>query len=183
MKSIEKDWNTKKVTGDVEKLLSNYDDGELFVEKKISENFSFDDNKIKTASYDVDQGFGLRVVNSDSSGFAHSSELSYNSFKIALEAVRSIKKSSIKRVILPKKTNNKLYSDKNPIDQKSFKSKIDLLQKINSYARNLDSNVNQVSVSLAGNYQQVEIYKQNGEIFYDYRPLVRLNVTVSVKKK
>ena len=182
MKSIEKDWNTKKVTSDVEKLLSNYDDGELFVEKKISENFSFDDNKIKTASYDVDQGFGLRVVNSDSSGFAHSSELSYNSFKTALEAVKSIKKSSIKGIVLPKKTNNKLYSDKNPIDQKSFKSKIDLLQKINSYARNLDSSVNQVSVSLAGNYQQIEIYKQNGEIFYDYRPLVRLNVTVSVKK-
>ena len=182
MERIEKEWKTKKVTEEIEHLISDFDDGELFIEKKISENFSFDDNKIKTASYDIDQGFGLRVVNSESSGFAHSSELTHDSLKEAIKAVNSIKKSKNTYVKLPKKTNKKLYSDKNPIDQKSFKSKIDLLQRINDYARNLDSNVNQVSVSLAGNYQQIEIIKQKGDFFSDYRPLVRLNVTVSVKK-
>ena len=91
------------------------------------------------ASYDIDQGFGLRVVNSESSGFAHSSELTHDSLKEAIKAVNSIKKSKNTYVKLPKKTNKKLYSDKNPIDQKSFKSKIDLLQRINDYARNLDT--------------------------------------------
>ena len=182
MKSIKKEWNKQKVSDEIGCLLSNYDDGELFVEKKISENFSFDDNKVKTASYDVDQGFGLRVVSEDSSGFAHSSDLSYGSLKNAIKAVNSLKKTSQNSLILPKKTNIKLYSDSNPIDEKSFKSKIDLLQKINAYARSLDANVNQVSISIAANYQQVEILKQKGAFYRDFRPLVRLNIAVSVKK-
>ena len=58
MKLIKTNWEDKKVTNDVDKLMSSYDDGELFIEEVYSENILLDDNKIKSASYDNDKGFG-----------------------------------------------------------------------------------------------------------------------------
>ena len=71
----------------------------------------------------------------------------------------------------------------NPLNLITLKLKIDLLEKINKYARKLDNSVKQVSVSLNGNFQNIEIIKEGGNFFYDSRPLVRMNVTVSVEKK
>ncbi len=59
MKLIKTNWEDKKITHDVDKLMSSYDDGELFIEEVYSENILLDDNKIKSASYDNDKGFGL----------------------------------------------------------------------------------------------------------------------------
>ena len=75
MKRINKKWDNKKITSQIAELLNNYDDGELFVEEVFSENISYDDNKIKNASFDQDRGFGIRTVLGDSSNFFHSSNL------------------------------------------------------------------------------------------------------------
>ena len=75
MKLIKTNWEDKKITQDVDKLMSSYEDGELFIEEVYSENILLDDNKIKSASYDNDKGFGLRAVNEDVIKFFHSSEL------------------------------------------------------------------------------------------------------------
>ena len=68
----------------MDKLISIHDDGELFIEEVYSENILLDDNKIKSASYDNDKGFGLRAVNEDKIKFFHSSQLDEQSFKKAL---------------------------------------------------------------------------------------------------
>ena len=184
MNKIIKDWNDKKVVSMINDTLNKYDDGELFVENRISENFSYNNNKVKSASYNIDQGFGLRTVSLDSSGFAHSSELTYEALLKSIEAVKSIKKSGKKvSLIMPTRTNRALYTNKNPIELKSFKSKINLLEKINKYARNLSNKVHEVSISLAGNYQNIEILKKDSQLYNDFRPLVRLNINITVKNR
>ena len=182
MNKIEKHWSTEKSAKLVDETLSSYDDGELFVEKTVSENLIFDDNKIKNASFDEEKGFGLRVVKDDSIGFSHSSELTDASLLKAVNAVKTLENGSNSKNTIPKKTNNTLYSDENPIQLVEFKSKINLLENINSYARSKDLRVKQVSITLAANYQNIEIYKERGITFYDSRPLVRLNVNVSIER-
>ena len=182
MNKIEKHWSTEKSAKLVDETLSSYDDGELFVEKTVSENLIFDDNKIKNASFDEEKGFGLRVVKDDSIGFSHSSELTDASLLKAVNAVKTLENGSNSKNTIPKKTNNTLYSDENPIQLVEFKSKINLLENINSYARSKDLRVKQVSITLAANYQNIEIYKEGGITFNDSRPLVRLNVNVSIER-
>ena len=87
MKLIKTNWEDKKITNEVDKLISHYDDGELFIEEVYSENILLDDNKIKSASFDNDKGFGLRAVNKDKIKFFHSSQLDEQSFKRAIKSI------------------------------------------------------------------------------------------------
>ena len=183
MKKIKKLWSEKKTNLLVDKTISQYDDGELFVEKTVSENLLFDDNKLKNASFDEDKGFGLRVIKNDSVGFAHSSELTEDSLNRAAEAVKTLENGKKIKNYPPKKTNRDLYSNQNPLNTIGFKSKVSLLKKINQYARSKDQRVKQVSITLAGNYQNIEVTRGDGVFYSDTRPLVRLNVNVSVEGK
>ena len=183
MKSLDNNLDPKLLSSLVDKTVSHYDDGELFIEKTVSEHFSYDNNKLKTASFDTEQGFGLRVINGDKTGFSHSTDLNIDSIKNSIRAVKSVKSGKNIFLALPQQTNKKLYSDSNPIELKEFRSKVSLLEKINAYARKLGNNVSQVSITLAGNYQKVQIFKINGQIYTDSRPLVRLNVSLTVKNK
>ena len=161
--------------------LNGADDGELYLEYTQSEAFVFDDNRLKTATYDIAQGFGLRAVCGESSGYAHSSELTEEALKRAASAVGAVK--SGKGGVFadgPPRTNIKLYPDENPLDALSFETKVKLLEDINAYARDKDPRVRQVSASLAGEWSMVEILRAGGELIRDIRPLVRLMVEESV---
>ncbi len=184
MKQIKKNWDEKVVQSLIEKNLVNYDDGELFIEEVFSENILFDDNKIKNASFDHDKGFGLRGVTGDSVNFTHNSELTEDAVKSAIKFLKIPSKKSPKNVRLSiPKSNVSLYTHKNPISTVSLKDKISFLKKINDYARDIDSTVKEVSVSLNGNHQNIEVLTKDGNTFYDSRPLVRLNINISVEKK
>ena len=164
----------------VEDALGGADDGELYLEYVQSEAFVFDDNRLKTASFNVEQGFGLRAVIGESTGYAHASELSEAALKRAGEAVQAVKtRKSGKFADGPARTNARLYPDLNPLDEMPFEAKTKLLEEINEYARAKDSRVRQVSCSLTGEWSAVEIMRPGGEIVRDFRPLVRLNVAVT----
>src|SRR5215469_3041095 len=81
--------------GRVQKLvddsLKGTDDGEMFLEYRQSESFAFDDGRLKAASYDTTQGFGLRAVAGEATGYAHASELSEDAMKRAASAVGVVK--------------------------------------------------------------------------------------------
>ncbi len=183
MKLIDTNWDKKIISKEIDKLLSTYDDGELFVEEVFSENILLDDNKIKSSTFDNDKGFGIRTVKKDEIKFYHNSEVNEDTLKKGIKLIktnRSINTEKLNKRII--KTNKNLYDNTNPLNQKSLKQKIDLLEKINSYARKLDSSVKQVSASINGNFQNVEIVKLGGNTFYDSRPLVRMNVSISIEK-
>ena len=116
--------------------------------------------------------------------YSHSNEISNKSLKSSSENLKSSHKSNIGSYNSDiKKTNQKFYSDVDPIETKSLSSKIELLNKINEYARSKDSSVKQVTASFLGEKKDIEILRSGGELLKDTRPLVRINVSVMVEKK
>ncbi len=161
-----------------EDALINSDDGELFLEYCQSENLVFDDGQLRTASFDVNQGFGLRAVCGETSAYAHSAELSQAALARAADTVRAIQSGSGDVSAAPPRTNISLYSDDNPVQAMAFEDKVRLLQEVDGFARNLDDRVRQVTVSLSGEWQAVDIIRPGGHTVSDRRPLVRFNVSV-----
>ncbi len=162
-----------------DEALHGLDDGEMFMEYRLSEGINFDDGHLKSASYDTCQGFGLRALAGQSTGFAHSSELSMDAIRRASAAVQAIKAGHKgEKDLAPRRTNQALYDDTNPLESPEFDTKIQLLAEIDAYARSKDSRVRQVSVSLLGEWQAVKIFRTDGIEINDVRPLVRLNISV-----
>jgi TldD protein len=161
--------------------LHGMDDGELFLEYCQSESVALDDGRIKTATFETTQGFGLRGVSGEAAGYAHASELSEDAIKRAGETVRAVKSGTGGVFAAPPPgTNRSLYTDINPLARVDFTAKTSLLQEIDAYARAKDPRVRQVMASLIGVWQAVEILRPDGNRVGDIRPLVRLNVAVVV---
>ncbi len=159
--------------------LEGADDGELFLEYRQSEMLVFDNGRLKQATYDTAQGFGLRAVKDEAVGYAHASDLSEEALARAADAVRAVKGGySGHYAAAPGRTNRRLYGDENPLAIPSFETKVRLLESIDAYARAKDPRVRQVSVSFGGTWQVVEILRSDGEIYRDVRPLVRVNVSI-----
>jgi len=161
--------------------LNGADDGELYLEFAQSEGLVFDNGRLKSASYDTNQGFGLRAVAGEAAGYAHSSDISEAAIKRAAEAVQAVKRGYAGTyAAAPQGTNRTLYSDESPLGAPSFAEKVKLLERIDAYARGKDPRVRQVTASLGGSYQVVEILRADGRLVRDVRPLVRVSVSVVV---
>ena len=159
------------------------DDGELFLESSQSEALVFDDGRVKTASFDSAQGFGLRAVRGDVAGYAHSTEISEKAIKRAVETARlAVGEGGGTLADAPTGTNRRLYTDVDPITSASFVSKIDILAEIDAFTRSLDPRVVQVTASISASLQQVEILRPEGTHLRDVRPMTRLNVGVIVEQ-
>src|SRR5215831_5427728 len=159
--------------------LEGADDGELYLEYAQSEMLVFDNGRLKQATYNTDQGFGLRAVKDEAVGYAHSSDLSEAALARAAEAVRAVKGGYGGAYAEPPgRTNVRLYGDDNPLGAPAFETKVRLLEEIDAYARAKDPRVRQVTASVAASWQVIEILRADGEAFRDVRPLVRVNVAV-----
>ncbi|MCW1840951.1 metalloprotease TldD [Prosthecomicrobium hirschii] len=157
------------------------DDGELFLEYRQSEALVFDNGRLKSANFDTTQGFGLRSVVGEAAGFAHSGEVSEAALRRAADAVKAVRGGySGSYAAAPPRTNVRLYGEENPLVAPSFEEKAKLLAEIDAFARARDPRVRQVTVSLAGSWQVVEILRADGHRVRDVRPLVRFNVNIVV---
>ena len=165
----------------VDQALTGMDDGELFIESSLSESLAFDDGRLKRASYDATEGFGLRGVSGEATGYAHATNMSEQSLKGAVDVVRAVKTGQSGQLALsPTRPNRPLYAADNPIDAMAFAQKVALLQDIDAYSRAADSKVVQVSAGLAAETRNITILRAGGETVRDSRPLVRLNVQVTM---
>lgn len=163
--------------------LKGADDGELYLEYCQSEGISLDDGHIRSASFDTAQGFGLRAISGEAIGYSHASDLSEEAMKRAAETVQAVRSGKGGTMAAPPSgTNRALYTDENPLGAFSFEDKVKLLSEIDAYARSKDPLVKQVSASIAGEWQAVQIIRADGKRVADIRPLVRLNVSVTVGK-
>jgi len=161
--------------------LDGADDGELFLEYRQSEGLTFDDGRLKNASFDTAQGFGLRAISGEAAGYAHASELSEAALKRASETVSAVSRGhSGIAAERPQGTNLQLYTDDNPIAAIPFAEKVALLERIDAFARGRDPRVQQVSATVLGSWQAVQIVRADGSRMADVRPLVRLQVSVTV---
>ncbi|MEM0909307.1 MAG: metallopeptidase TldD-related protein, partial [Pseudomonadota bacterium] len=168
-------------TDRVGEALQGADDGELFVEHRVSESLVFDDGTMKSAAFNVSDGFGLRAVAGETSAVAHSSEVSEAALSRAV-ATASMAGRGHEGVadVAPQGTNHARYHDIDPVAEPAFGDKVSLLDEINAYARDKDNRVAQVSISLAAERQVVNILRADGQRLADVRPLVRFSVNVMV---
>jgi TldD protein len=159
------------------------DDGEIFVERTRSESFVWDDGRLKSAAFDTEQGFGLRVVAGEAAGYAHASELSEAAISRAASAAAAVKRGYQGSLAMgPTPANRRLYAPVDPTDAPSFTHKTGLLAEIDAWVRARDPRVVQVNVSLAGSHREIDILRPDGVHFAEIRPLVRVNISVTLEK-
>src|ERR1700751_4221361 len=165
----------------VAESLAGMDDGELYLEYSQSESLALDDGRIKSATFDTTQGFGLRAVADEAAGYAHASELSEAAIRRAAATVRAVA-SGYSGIMAapPVGTNRLLYTDQNPLGLVDLGTKTRLLAEIDAYARSRDPRVRQVMASLSGVWQAGQITRPDGRRVADIRPLVRLSVAIVV---
>ncbi len=175
------DLDETRVRAIVSETLDGCEDGELYLEYAQSESFAFDDGRLKKASFDTSRGFGLRGVAGESTGYAHSSDLSEEAIKRAAQTVSAVRRG-FSGVMdgPPQQTNQRLYAPANPLDEVEFDRKVNFLAEIDAYVRSKDERVRQVSAALSGEWSVVYILRSDGTPACDIRPLVRLDISVVV---
>ena len=140
----------------------------------------FDNGRLKSASFDTNQGFGLRAVAGEAAGYAHSGEISEPAIKRAADAVQAVKAGHKGTYAEPPRgTNASLYGDESPLGSPTFAEKVKLLETIDAQPARR-TRVRQVTASLGGSYEEIEIVRADGTRVRDVRPLVRVNVSVVV---
>jgi len=177
------DFTAEDVAPVLQDTMAGADDGELFLETASSESLLFDDGRLKSANFDTSRGFGLRCVSGEAFGYAHSSDPTLDAVKRAAETASAVKRGAPGTLAPPPAgTNRKLYDAVDPVSEPSFEVKSALLQEIDAYCRAKDPSVVQVSTSIAGSHRAISVIRADGDMKSDVRPLVRVNVSVTVER-
>ncbi|HKX37683.1 MAG TPA: metalloprotease TldD [Burkholderiales bacterium] len=157
------------------------DYADLYFQYARSEGWSLEEGIVKSASFNIEQGVGVRAVSGDKTAFAYSDEISFDALTDAAKATRAIASAGQiqkTKVSTGKKLPVPLYQALDPIASLPSDAKVRLLEKLEKMCRALDPRVTQVMASLAGEYEVVLIARADGGIAADVRPLVRLSVQV-----
>src|SRR5512135_285490 len=160
------------------------DDADLYFQYTRSEAWSLEEGQVKSGSFNIDQGVGVRAVSGEKSAFAYSDEIAYPALEQAAKAARSITSVGGSGRIgsgMPV-TGNRLYLPMDPLATLVEADKVALLHRLEQYARALDPRVTQVMASLAGEYEVVYIARLDGHRAADVRPLVRVSLQVIVEQ-
>jgi TldD protein len=168
----------QKVFGSIMTHAVDYAD--LYFQYSRSEAWSLEEGMVKSGSFDIDQGVGVRAVSGEKTAFAYSDEINLEALESAAGATRAIARAGADGRMPAVRSGNarKLYLPNDPIASLSDDAKIALLEKLERYARKLDPRVSQVMASLAGEFEVVLIARNDGFVGADVRPLVRLSVNV-----
>ena len=157
------------------------DYADLYFQYARSEGWGLEEGIVKSGSFAIEQGVGVRAVAGDKTAFAYSDEISYDALQDAARATRAIASAGQvhKTKITPRrKLPVPLYRSVDPIGSLASEAKVALLEKLERKCRALDPRVTQVMASLGGEYEVVLIARADGAIAADVRPLVRLSVQV-----
>jgi TldD protein len=155
------------------------DYADLYFQYSRSEGWSLEEGIVKTASFNIEQGVGVRAVSGDKTAFAYSDEISYDALQDAAKATRAIASAGQSRKTKVSRRNvpSPLYRSIDPIASLPSEAKVKLLEQLEKKCRALDPRITQVMASLGGEYEVVLIARADG-LAADVRPLVRLSVQV-----
>ncbi len=158
------------------------DDADLYFQYTRSEGWSLEEGIVKTGSFSIDQGVGVRAVSGEKTAFAYSDDISNASLLDAARTVRAIsaasKNAKVKSAVSKISKSRTLYKVLDPISTLDSTAKVGLLNKVEKLARAKDPRVAQVMAGLASEYDVVMVARADGTLAADVRPLVRLSVTV-----
>jgi TldD protein len=172
---------------DIQKIMNQLlsvpvDAADIYFQTSHSESWVMEGGIIKEGSHNIEQGAGVRAVAGEKTGFAYSDRIE---LPVLLEAAHNVKaivrQGQEAQVGLPKTTNwPRYYAMANPLKSLGDQEKIDLLRKVDSETRKLDSRIEEVIVSMVGVHESILVASQDGSLAADIRPLVRMNVSVIV---
>ena len=166
------------------KLLAHkVDYSDLYFQYGRAESWSLEEGIVKSGSFNIEQGVGVRVVSGEKTAFAYSDDISLSALESAALTTRAIaRQGGTKTVPLSRASSNwNLYLPHDPIASLKDADKVALLGRLERYARALDSRVTQVIAGLAGEYEVVLVARSDGLLNADIRPLVRLSLQVIVE--
>lgn len=156
------------------------DAGDLYFQNASREVWALEDGRVRNASHSVEQGVGVRAISGEKTGFAYADDLVLPSLMQASSAARAIARhgSSGSVAAWDRKSPGALYQPMDPKDSMAADEKVELLRKVDAYARSLDTRVSQVMVNLAASHETILVAAADGDLAGDIRPLVRMSVTV-----
>jgi len=179
--------------GDIEKIMgrllsSPVDAADIYFQSSHFESWVMEGGIIKEGSHSIEQGAGVRAVCGEKTGFAYSDRIE---LPVLLEAANNVKAIVRQgqdadplhcKIITKAAAWPKYYATQNPLKSLEDQQKIDLLRRVDSETRKLDSRIEEVIVSLVGVHEHILVARQDGSLVADVRPLVRMNVTVIVEQ-
>ena len=160
------------------------DDADLYFQYSRSEAWSLEEGRVKSGSFNIDQGVGVRAVVGDKTAFAYSDDIRLPAIEDAARTARAIAANGGSGSIKAQTevAGRKLYVPLDPLASLTEADKVALLHRVEDYARKLDPRVSQVIASLAGEYEVIYVARLDGRIAADVRPLVRVSLQVIVEQ-
>jgi TldD protein len=161
-------------------LAHRVDYADLYFQYSRSEGWSLEEGIVKSGSFNIDQGVGVRAVTGEKTAFAYSDEISFAALEDAAGATRAIaRQGAAKRAQVPARASaRRLYKPLDPLASLDDAAKVRLLERVEAYARKADPRVIQVMANLGGEYEVMLVARSDGVTAADVRPLVRVSVTV-----
>ncbi len=158
------------------------DDADLYFQYTRSEGWSLEEGIVKSGSFGIDQGVGVRAIAGEKTAFAYSDDISEAALLDAARTVRTIAAAGQSRRVKVGGTHvvgsRTLYPAIDPIASLDSAAKVALLEDIEKRARAKDPRVKQVMAGLGCEYDVVMIARADGTLAADVRPLIRLSLTV-----
>ncbi|MHB0926511.1 MAG: metalloprotease TldD [Gallionellaceae bacterium] len=164
-------------------LAHRLDYADLYFQYSRAESWSLEEGIVKSGSFNIDQGVGVRAVSGEKTAFAYSDDISMNALESAAQATRAIAKQGGTQTVpvIHHGSRREIYLPHDPIASLKDADKVALLERLEGYARALDPRVVQVMAGLAGEYEVVMVARSDGLLNADIRPLVRLSLQVIIE--
>jgi TldD protein len=160
------------------------DFGELYFQRRVREAWSLEDGTVKTGSWDVDQGVGVRAIAGAGTGFAYADAITLPALIDAADSARAISRQASRGQVrlAPAIQTPERYLTADPTREGQSADRVELLRTIDAYVRSLDPRVSQVSVNIAGSHEAILVAASDGTLAGDVRPLVRLDIRVLMEE-
>ena len=161
------------------------DYADLYFQYSRSESWGLEEGQVKSGNFSIDQGVGVRAVSGEKTAFAYSDDIHLPALRQAADVTRAIAAvgseqatQAVTRIEAPQ-----LYIPQDPIASLSADAKVNLLERLESFARKADPRISQVMASIAGEYEVVMVARHDGMMAADVRPLVRLSIQVIAEQE
>lgn len=159
------------------------DFADIYLQSSMHESWVLEDGIIKSGSFHIEAGLGVRAIHGDKTGFAYADEISLSALNKAAAAARGISQAGQAKQlqVVQRAQAIERYTSINPLNLPE-QAKIDLLRAIDEYARRQDPRVVEVIASVTGSYDEILVAATDGTFATDVRPLVRVNCTILVEQ-
>ena len=176
---------------DVERALvrlsaAGADLGEAFFQSRVAESWALEDGLVKQGSFDLDRGLGVRALSGEATGAAYTDDIQPQGFTSAVQVARSAVRSGTagsvqaRRPLGAAAAPPPVYGSDNPIPGLDAQAKVALLARLDRAARRADNRVREVNVQLSLSHDTVLVMATDGVCAADFRPMMRLDVSVIV---